>query len=78
MEKGRNKLLEHITKAVKYDDEGNALNPMSGAFATQDFVQIIHTEFNHKISFEKKNIYQGNCFRSGQQEKKENFCAEPI
>ena len=54
VEKRRDKLLEHITKAVKYDDQGKALDPMSGAFAKLDFDQKFHTEFYHKNSFDKK------------------------
>ena len=54
VEKRRDKLLEHITKAVKYDDKGKALNPMSGAFAKLNFDEKIHTEFYHKNSFDKK------------------------
>ena len=54
VEKRRDKLMEHISKAVKYDVNGKALNPLSGAFASLNSDQKIHTEFFHKNNFDKK------------------------
>lgn len=65
VEKRRDKLMEHISKAVKYDQNGKALNPVSGAFATLDFTEKIHTEFFHKNNFNRKTSIKD--ITSGQQ-----------
>lgn len=71
IEKRRDKLMEHISKAVKYDIHGKVLDPASGAFANLSLDQKIHTEFFHKNNFNKKTSIKEIV--TGQQNRKKQI-----
>ena len=63
---------------MKYDQNGKALNPASGAFATLNFTQKIHTEFYHKKNYNKKSSIKEITYGQTSREKQTTPVLSPF